>query len=279
MTSQYNLSESIARDYYNSSDADNFYYHVWGGEDIHIGLYQNIHQPAISKASKKTIEKMLSYCHLLEGSKIMDLGSGYGGSARYIAKKIHCKIDCLNISEEQNNRNKIKTQNEGLSSFITVIDGSFENIPTSPNSYDLVWSQDAILHSSNKPNVFEEVSRILKKNGQFIFTDPMQKQGVSSQHIQPVLDRIHLDSMGSFELYEELAKKNDLIIEHKVDLSENLLFHYSSVLHELQSRYNELILKSISKEYIDTMIIGLNHWIDASKKSLLSWGIMKFIKK
>ena len=29
----------IARDYYNSDDADHFYFHVWGGEDIHVGLY------------------------------------------------------------------------------------------------------------------------------------------------------------------------------------------------------------------------------------------------
>lgn len=30
-----------ARDYYNSIDADEFYAKVWGGEDIHIGLYLN----------------------------------------------------------------------------------------------------------------------------------------------------------------------------------------------------------------------------------------------
>ena len=29
-----------AREYYNSDDADKFYYDVWGGEDIHIGLYE-----------------------------------------------------------------------------------------------------------------------------------------------------------------------------------------------------------------------------------------------
>ena len=27
------------RDYYDSPDADNFYFHVWGGEDIHVGIY------------------------------------------------------------------------------------------------------------------------------------------------------------------------------------------------------------------------------------------------
>ena len=28
----------ITEKYYDSDDADRFYYHIWGGEDIHIGL-------------------------------------------------------------------------------------------------------------------------------------------------------------------------------------------------------------------------------------------------
>ena len=30
-----------ARGYYNSDDADGFYSTIWGGEDIHIGLYES----------------------------------------------------------------------------------------------------------------------------------------------------------------------------------------------------------------------------------------------
>ena len=35
----YSTTVDTARDYYNSSDADRFYATIWGGEDIHIGLY------------------------------------------------------------------------------------------------------------------------------------------------------------------------------------------------------------------------------------------------
>jgi len=30
----------MAKNYYDSADADTFYGLIWGGEDIHIGLYQ-----------------------------------------------------------------------------------------------------------------------------------------------------------------------------------------------------------------------------------------------
>ncbi|MCP5497196.1 MAG: SAM-dependent methyltransferase, partial [Leptospiraceae bacterium] len=38
---KYSKTETVAKDYYNSSEADQFYYNIWGGEDIHIGLYDN----------------------------------------------------------------------------------------------------------------------------------------------------------------------------------------------------------------------------------------------
>ena len=41
------MSETIsravrtAREYYNSAEADNFYFTVWGGEHIHMGIYDS----------------------------------------------------------------------------------------------------------------------------------------------------------------------------------------------------------------------------------------------
>ena len=38
MSDSYSSVVKTAQEYYDSDDADNFYYHVWGGEDIHVGL-------------------------------------------------------------------------------------------------------------------------------------------------------------------------------------------------------------------------------------------------
>ena len=40
MTSTYSEAASTAANYYDSDDADRFYAGIWGGEDIHIGLYE-----------------------------------------------------------------------------------------------------------------------------------------------------------------------------------------------------------------------------------------------
>ena len=72
----------IARDYYNSDDADTFYATVWGGEDLHLGIYES-RTESIFDASRRTVERMASRCGRLGPvARILDLGAGFGGTAR-----------------------------------------------------------------------------------------------------------------------------------------------------------------------------------------------------
>ena len=117
-----------AQEYYNSDDADNFYFTIWGGEDIHIGLYNSEDEP-IFDASRRTIERMASkISNLDKDSKVLDIGAGYGGAARYLAKKYGCQVVALNLSEVENERDRKMNEDQGLDHLITVVDGSFEEI-------------------------------------------------------------------------------------------------------------------------------------------------------
>jgi cyclopropane fatty-acyl-phospholipid synthase-like methyltransferase len=276
MSSKYSSTVETARDYYNSTDADNFYATIWGGEDIHIGLYET-ETDSIFDASYRTVEKMASMLTLNESTRVLDIGAGYGGSGRYLAKNSGCYVDCLNLSEVQNERNREKNKEQGFADKLEVINGNFEDIPSSDEQYDVVWSQDAILHSGNRHKVFEEVSRVLKSGGEFIFTDPMQSDECPEGVLQPVLDRIHLDSMGSIAFYRKTAEEVGLEPIQITVLTEQLINHYSHVLQEVE--HNSELLKNCSQDYIDRMKVGLNHWIEKGKKGYLSWGILHFRKK
>ncbi|MEJ2170954.1 MAG: methyltransferase domain-containing protein, partial [Desulfobacterales bacterium] len=207
MSDNYSAAVSTAREYYNSDDADNFYAQIWGGEDIHIGMYQSDQHP-ITEASHETVKHMASLLEGLdENSKVLDIGAGYGGAARYLASTFGCSVVALNLSEKENERDRELNRQQGLEDKITVVDGSFEEIPFENSRFDVVWSQDAILHSGNRELVLREVSRVLNPGGIFIFTDPMQSDDCPEGVLQPILDRIHLSSLGSPEFYRKTAKK------------------------------------------------------------------------
>ena len=71
-----------AEEYYDSTPAFEFYKNVWGGEDIHIGQYRTKNED-IAVASRRTIINMAQRLSPLDADmKVIDLGAGFGGTAR-----------------------------------------------------------------------------------------------------------------------------------------------------------------------------------------------------
>lgn len=274
----YSLPVNTTRNYYNSTPADRFYATVWGGEDIHIGLYEPEGE-SISAASRRTVERLDSCLPALAAQDhVLDLGAGYGGAARYLAETHGCQVSCLNLSEIQNERNRQINEQRGLQKLVSVHDGNFEDIPFKDELFDVVWSQDSFLHSGDRQLVVQEAVRVLKPGGLFIFTDPMQRPNAPEEALKPVLERILLESMGTVEFYQQAAREEGLETVDFIDLSENLPKHYDRVLREIEIREAEAVEAS-GQEYVDRMKTGLRHWIKAGQDGHLQWGILIFRKK
>mgnify|MGYP001181552841 FL=1 len=268
---------NVAADYYDSSDADRFYAEVWGGEDIHIGLYASLDEP-IAAASRRTVDTLMALAGTpSQGGTVVDLGSGYGGAARLMAATHPVQVQAINISAVENQRHRALNVEAGLDERITVHDASFEAVPLSDGCADLIWSQDAILHSGDRALVLREVARLLKPGGVFVLTDPMAADGVEMSLLQPILDRIHLADLASPERYRQWAEAAGLQREVWDDRTEMLVRHYSRVRDELRRRHDELV-GSISPGYLSRMDTGLGHWVDGGEAGRLSWGLMRFIK-
>jgi len=269
-------AKDVAESYYDSSDADRFYFTIWGGEDIHVGLYDTVSD--IRTASRYTVEEMARQLGDIEpDAKVIDLGAGYGGSARYLAQTFGCHVTCLNISEAQNARNVKLNKEQGLDHLIDVQHGTFEDVPDPDESFDVVWSQDSFLHSDRRRQCIEETWRILKPGGQLIFTDPMQADDCPEGVLGPILDRLHLPSLGSIGFYRQTAKEIGFEEIEVNDMSRQLPRHYGRVREELLSRYDE-ITQAVSKEYVDRMLKGLQHWVDGGNAGHLAWAILHFRK-
>ena len=267
----------VAEDYYDSGDADAFYFAIWGGEDIHIGLYESPTE-AIRDASERTVHAMAAQVPQWSPQmRVLDCGAGYGGAARYLAKTHGCKVDCLNLSDVQNERNRAMTEAQGLDGLVSVVHGSFEEIPSEAAVYDVVWSQDAILHSGKKDRTLSEMARVLKPGGHLVFTDPMQADDCPPGVLTDILARIHLDQMGSFALYRELAATHGLEEVAVQDLTKNLVRHYRRVQEELRKSAS-LLEGKVSKAYIERMDQGLSHWVKGGEAGHLAWGILHFQK-
>ncbi len=275
--SAYNPADETAREYYNSEDADNFYSLIWGGEDLHVGLYERSDEPVFD-ASRRTVARMAELVPSLgSSSRVLDLGGGYGGSARYLAHEYGCQVVNLNISERENERGRQQNREHGVEQLVDIVDGSFDDIPYAADSFDIVWSQDAMLHSGDRQKVLEEANRVLRPGGHFVFTDPMQADDCPEGVIDPILARIHLDTLGTPDFYRGALNKLGLEEVTFEDHSDMIAQHYGRVREVLIER-EEDVAHAISREYMERMKTGLGHWVDGGKNGYITWGIFVFRK-
>lgn len=216
----------------------------------------------IHDASVRTVETIAKTLkNLNSDSRVIDLGAGYGGAARYLAKNYGCQVCCLNLSEVQNQRNSQLNQEQNLRHLVEVTQGSFEDIPYPDNSFDIVWSQDAILHSGDRRLVFQEIKRVLKSGGELIFTDPMQSETFPPGALQPAFERLGISDMGSYLFYSQTAKELGFEELHFIDLSQNVPTHYRRFREEVQKRYDEVV-KMTSSEFADKTLNSIQPWIE-----------------
>ncbi|MDN6489748.1 MAG: methyltransferase domain-containing protein [Yaniella sp.] len=272
----YNESERVAKAAYDSEDAGAFYSQIWGGDDIHLGLYKTPDEP-IADASHRTMEHMVGKIGQDSIDYVVDFGSGYCGAARYLQDELNSKVLAVNLSGEQNRRAEHLNRLAGVDERVTVVEASYNSVPAEDGTADLVWSQDAFLHAERRDLPMAEAARVLKIGGEFLFTDPMAADGVSASELSGVLERLNLSSLASPSEYKQLAAAAGLELIEFEDLSSMLPQHYGRVLEETQANTDEL-LKTASQEYLAGMMKGLQHWVDAGNRGLLSWGIFHFRK-
>lgn len=266
-----------ALEHYESQEADRFYLRVWAGEDIHIGigLYETAGD-TVYDACRRTVAKMAAMLPKHGAcTRGLELGSGYGAAARYLAKELGFHIDCVNLSLVQNERNRQINQAQGLKDQIRVVEGSFEDIPFDGASYEIVWSQDAFLHCADRRRALEEVNRVLKPGGDFVFTDLIQKEDCPLEVLEPVLARFHIDSLGTVRFYRETALELGWRESQVIDLSGNLVTHYERLLQELEHRYRNL-LGEFSEGYLERVRHGMQTWVSAAKEGNFKWAMFHY---
>ena len=136
---------------------------------------RNGNRDSTTRATVRTIEFIFDATSPITSEmKVLDVGSGNGGSMHKVVQKTGCQAVCFNLCPKQNETNRERIHELGLQDKIQVKDGNFESLPQEwTESFDVVWSQDAIVHSTKKPLVLSELFRVFKPGGKLVFTDIM----------------------------------------------------------------------------------------------------------
>jgi len=127
------------------------------------------------------LRKFIRWLKLKPSSHVLEVGSGSGGPALFVARTIGCWITGLDINEHGvRNANALARRQELAARARFELTDASQPLPFGENSFDAILSNDAMCHVPRRSEVLREWFRVLKPGGSMLFTDGMVISGVLS---------------------------------------------------------------------------------------------------
>ena len=111
---------------------------------------------------------------LTKGAKLLDIGSGLGGPARYFADRHGCDVTGIDLTQEFVDVAIALSRRCGLSDVVRFRQASAVSLPFDDASFDCATLLHVGMNIDDKATLFAEARRVLKPGGLFAVYDVMR---------------------------------------------------------------------------------------------------------
>ncbi len=150
---------------------------------------------------------------------VLDVCSGMGGPARYLAHRIGCKVTGIDFTESRY-RSAIKlTGMVGLEALVDFVHGNALEMPFPDNTFDVVIGQEAWCHVPDKPRLIAECARVVKPGGVIAFTDILRTDKLSNADMRRLRSEMTFPDLETLSGYAQLLENSGCTLLEHDDLS------------------------------------------------------------
>lgn len=105
------------------------------------------------------------------GQRLVDIGCGIGGPARYLARRFGCVVDGLDITAPFVEAGNKLTALVGLQDAVTIVLGDGQKLPYPDMTFDGGYAQHVTMNVPDRGAFFDEAFRVLKPGAFFAVTE------------------------------------------------------------------------------------------------------------
>jgi SAM-dependent methyltransferase len=123
---------------------------------------------------REATEAIAAQMHLRPGIKLLDIGSGIGGPARYFASAHGCHVTSIDLTLEYVRTAQTLSALVGVSSSVQFEQGSATALRFDSDSFDAAYMFHVGMNIQDKVKLIREVKRVLRSEAIFAIYDVMR---------------------------------------------------------------------------------------------------------
>ena len=163
---------------------------------------------------------LISKAGITKQHRVLDVCSGMGGPARYLADRIGCRVVGLDFTRSRYLAAQRLTAMVHLDHLVSFEYGNALQMPFADDAFDVVIGQEAWCHVPEKPQLISECARVVKPGGVIAFTDILRKDALTDSEMERLRREMTFPSLETLQGYTRLLEEQSCRVVARDDLSE-----------------------------------------------------------
>lgn len=167
----------------------------------------------------QALEQLADAVGVTAGLRVLDVCSGMGGPARWLASTRGCHVTGIDLTLSRVDGAARLAARVGLSDRVTFVQGDATAMPLPDAAFDILMSQESWLHVPDKPKLMSECARVLKPGGTIGFTDIVRLGTLEAATEARLAAEIRTSNLATAAEYRQLLDANGCVVESEEDLT------------------------------------------------------------
>jgi SAM-dependent methyltransferase len=164
--------------------------------------------------------QLVDLAEITSDSKVLDAGSGIGGTARFVADRLGCRVTAVDLTEEYCDTNRWLNELVGLGERISVRPADVTELPFPGASFDVAISQHVQMNVADKARLYAEARRVLVEGGRLAMWDITIGDNGQLPYPLPWADHPERSHLTTFDGLRSAVESAGFAVEQWNDLSD-----------------------------------------------------------
>ncbi len=186
---------------------------------------------------------LASKAGITQSDHVLDVCSGLGGPARWLAHRIGCRVTGLELTESRCQAANRLTALVLLDEKVKFRCGNALAVPFADGAFDVAVSQEAFVHVPDKPRLIAECARVVRSGGRIAFTDIVQRGRLDDRDLGRLRDEMAYPSVETISGYRKLLQDSGCDDVQVEDLADE----WTRILVDRLAMYRSLRVTTVAK--------------------------------